>query len=365
LSTPNRWSLTPEPHVNVFGVGFLPKTWRSRYVWLVQKTGYANVSLLNWFEIRRAVEKRFGMLREPQHERKFLNHLGLPFVRPEPVEGLRMSFSTVCRHLILQSPFRRWRIIAPSLLRNTPRAYRDYTYRQLADQCALVMLSSRTALEHFAAFAPKHAHKGRVVSFPSLLAFEHLQENVFETQQKFRIPAKFALVANQFWRHKNHELVIEAVRQLRHRGIRVSVVITGVPMDNRDPNNETTSRILQSVASTGLLQQVVVLGMVSEPDLANLMRIAVILIQPSRFEGWSIVIQECKAIGRPMICSDIPAHREQAPDALGFFHLTGRIGWPTCWLQIGPLWNRVLIKWPRMPPLPQSGSLVGNMVSLC
>jgi SAM-dependent methyltransferase len=70
LTTPNRWSLTPEPHVNVFGVGFLPKSWRCPYVWLVQKTGYTNISLLNWFEIRR---------------------------------------------LILASPFRRWRIIAPTL----------------------------------------------------------------------------------------------------------------------------------------------------------------------------------------------------------------------------------------------------------
>jgi hypothetical protein len=26
-----------------------------------------------------------------------------------------------------------------------------------------------------------------------------------------------------------------------------------------------------------------------------------------------------KAIGRPMICSDIPVHREQAPASLGFF----------------------------------------------
>jgi ubiquinone/menaquinone biosynthesis C-methylase UbiE len=53
LATPNRWSLTPEPHVNVWGVGFLPKAWRARYVWLARKIRYGNVTLLNWFEIRR------------------------------------------------------------------------------------------------------------------------------------------------------------------------------------------------------------------------------------------------------------------------------------------------------------------------
>jgi len=30
-------------------------------------------------------------------------------------------------------------------------------------------------------------------------------------------------------------------------------------------------------------------------------------------------VQDCKALGRPLICSDIAVHREQAPQALGFF----------------------------------------------
>jgi len=61
LATPNRWSLTPEPHVNVWGVGFLPKAWRERYVALVQNVPYRNISLLNWFEIRRLLgQTRFS-----------------------------------------------------------------------------------------------------------------------------------------------------------------------------------------------------------------------------------------------------------------------------------------------------------------
>jgi len=55
LATPNRWSLTPEPHVNLWGVGFLPKAWRALYVRLVRKVPYQNISLLNWFEMRRLV----------------------------------------------------------------------------------------------------------------------------------------------------------------------------------------------------------------------------------------------------------------------------------------------------------------------
>jgi len=57
LATPNRWSLTPEPHVNVWGVGFLPMAWRERYVQLVQHVSYRGITLLNWFEIRRLLHQ--------------------------------------------------------------------------------------------------------------------------------------------------------------------------------------------------------------------------------------------------------------------------------------------------------------------
>src|SRR5262249_32649648 len=53
LLTPNRFSLRPEPCVRVWGVGFLPRKWMSRYVRWVRQIPYENVRLLSCFEIRR------------------------------------------------------------------------------------------------------------------------------------------------------------------------------------------------------------------------------------------------------------------------------------------------------------------------
>jgi hypothetical protein len=44
------------------------------------------------------------MLREPQHERNFLNHFKSLSARPELVEGLRDSFSATCYCLLLRHP---------------------------------------------------------------------------------------------------------------------------------------------------------------------------------------------------------------------------------------------------------------------
>jgi glycosyltransferase involved in cell wall biosynthesis len=210
-------------------------------------------------------------------------------------------------------------VYLPNFFSEEARRYRDHAFRQLAKHAHLVILSSHVALGHFSAFSSKYAYKARVFQFPSTLAFEYSEGDPSETLKRFRIPEKFALIPNQFWRHKNHILVIEALERLRRIGLKVPVIMTGLPADYRDPDNENISRLLQAVAIAGLAEQVKILGMVPESDLNNLMRCAALIIQPSRFEGWSTPVQETKALGRPLICSDIPVHHEQAPNALGFF----------------------------------------------
>jgi len=158
-----------------------------------------------------------------------------------------------------------------------------------------------------------------VLSFPSLLAFESLPADPKRTRKKFRLPEKFALVANQFWAHKNHQVIVNAAARCRDRGIDIPIVMTGLPSDPRDPANANLSSLLQAIAAAGLGDRIIILGQVPYTDLINLMSLAALVIQPSRFEGWSTIVQDAKALGRPVICSDIPVHREQAPGALGFF----------------------------------------------
>jgi glycosyltransferase involved in cell wall biosynthesis len=198
---------------------------------------------------------------------------------------------------------------------------RDTTYRRLAEKATVVMLSSNAAHDDFAMFAPEFADKGRIVPFPSLLAFDELTGDPVTTRTKFNLPEKFALVANQFWAHKNHALVVEALAKLK--GLNVPVVMTGLPSDHRDPANKNFSALLQAIATAGLNNQITILGLVPFADLMNLMRTAALILQPSRFEGWSTVIQDAKALGRPLLCSDIAVHREQVPRALGFFPTDG------------------------------------------
>ena len=209
-------------------------------------------------------------------------------------------------------------VFLPEYFGPTELQKRDRTFKSLAARANVIMLSSQAAYDDFAACIPSQIHKARVVSFPSLLAFEDLPDDPSSTVKKYRLPEKFALVANQFWAHKNHVAVVRALERIKEK-TKVPVVMTGLPSDHRDPANRNFSSLLQSIATAGLNGQVTILGLVPFQDLINLMRSAALVIQPSRFEGWNTTVQDAVALGRPLMLSDLAVHREQVPGALGFF----------------------------------------------
>jgi SAM-dependent methyltransferase len=57
FSTPNRYSLGPEPCVRVWGVGFLPRFLADGYVRLVKGVPYRHIRLLSWLELRRLLSR--------------------------------------------------------------------------------------------------------------------------------------------------------------------------------------------------------------------------------------------------------------------------------------------------------------------
>jgi ubiquinone/menaquinone biosynthesis C-methylase UbiE len=62
--TANRFSLAPEPHVRVWGVGLLPRRWMPAYVKWRRGMAYEKKSLLSCFELRRLLRRaRLGPIK--------------------------------------------------------------------------------------------------------------------------------------------------------------------------------------------------------------------------------------------------------------------------------------------------------------
>lgn len=213
-------------------------------------------------------------------------------------------------------------MILPEMFSPTEVHERDEVFLRWVELSELVVLSSNAMMDDFAAFAPKHADKGRVFRFPSRFAFEpeSLPPADRTVLDRWGIDEGFILVANQFFRHKNHETVIEAAGLLHGEPEGCpQIVMIGQPTDYRDPGGEYMSGLLAGIAERRLEGRVKILGFVSAEDRDALVRCCRVLLQPSRSEGWNTSVEDAKAIGRPVIASDLPVHREQLPDAFGFF----------------------------------------------
>jgi glycosyltransferase involved in cell wall biosynthesis len=209
----------------------------------------------------------------------------------------------------------------PGLFTEKERQERLEGYERRAATSNVILLSSHAAKSDCECFVPAAARLAMVLPFPSSQVFNPPPQDADPASavRHYHLPEKFMLVANQYWAHKNHRTVLEALAALAARGLPIPAVLTGLPSDYRDRANTPTSKLLQGIAELGLAGQVIPLGQVPFAHLVSLMRCAALVVQPSRFEGWSTVVQDVKALGRPLICSDISVHREQAPDAPGFF----------------------------------------------
>ena len=63
LSTVNRYSLAREPHVYLWGVGFLPRRWQSRYVRWRRDVDFEKIRLLSLWELDRMASRHFAARR--------------------------------------------------------------------------------------------------------------------------------------------------------------------------------------------------------------------------------------------------------------------------------------------------------------
>ncbi|HUJ79563.1 MAG TPA: glycosyltransferase family 1 protein [Nitrospiria bacterium] len=205
----------------------------------------------------------------------------------------------------------------PDYFRDEDRRWRDHVFATLAGQAPLIVLSSRAAQQDFNRFYPGADRKLRVLSFATVPRPEWYGGRPDDTAARYGLPPRYFMVANQFWVHKNHGIVFEAMARLNERSIHVQVVCTGHHDDHRRPGY--FEELMGYVREHRLTDQVRIVGVVPRTDQIQLMRRAAAVIQPSLFEGWSSVVEDARTLGKRIVLSDIPVHREQAPSRSVYF----------------------------------------------
>jgi len=176
-----------------------------------------------------------------------------------------------------------------------------------------IVLSSKYCEEDCHRFFPATKNKTHTMPFAVFIDDRVMEFQDFSgLREKYELPEKFLLISNLFAPTKNHETVFHALGILKEQGKRIPLVCTGNIHDYAKP--EYANEVLQMLTKYKIRDQVYLLGLIPRIEQVNLFRMAVALVQPSLSEGWSTFVEEAKALGKQILLSDIPVHREQSPD---------------------------------------------------
>lgn len=196
---------------------------------------------------------------------------------------------------------------------------REYVLGNCARSAAAVLVDSDVGKGQLLQFYDGHgAEASRVHVLPFLPASALPRDLPAATataaRERLGIRGDYIFYPAQFWPHKNHARIIEALEQLKARdGVAVTAVFCG---SHADPVRERHFAMLMDMAAAcGVAQQVRVLGFVSDEELAALYTGARALVMPTFFGPTNIPLLEAWALGCPVVTSDIPGVREQMGDA--------------------------------------------------
>ncbi|MDJ0685782.1 MAG: glycosyltransferase family 1 protein [Alphaproteobacteria bacterium] len=183
-----------------------------------------------------------------------------------------------------------------------------------------IMLSSNDSRAACERYYPATAGRTHVIRFAVPSEHRPNTDEVRRVRELYDLPERYFYLPSQFWRHKNHLLVIEALSLLKERYPEIVVVASG---NQRDPHQpDYFQRVLSGLAAANLKQQFRLLGLIPYEHIAPVMVGGIALLNPSLFEGWSTTVEEARALKVPMVLSDLPVHKEQALGIARFFDRT-------------------------------------------
>jgi len=133
---------------------------------------------------------------------------------------------------------------------------------------------------------------------PASFVLDAARHDFTDITKRFTLPSDYLFYPAQFWPHKNHVRILEALAKLKTEGRHYSAVFCG-----GEQRSSNKSHIQSTAKKLGLADQVVFLGFVDEPELRVLYSLAKVLVMPTYFGPTNLPPLEAWALNKPLIYS--------------------------------------------------------------
>lgn len=184
---------------------------------------------------------------------------------------------------------------------------REYLFKNCSRNAAAVIAESETGKKDIVHFYDVPENRIHVLPYVSPHYLAH--NRPVDVINKYGLPDRYLFYPAQFWMHKNHMRLVEALAFIKQeRGTEIPIVFVG---SRKNAYKQTMKRI----SELGLSRQVFYLGYVPEEDMVGLYRTAHALVMPTFFGPSNIPQLEAFLLGCPVITSNVPGINEQVGDA--------------------------------------------------
>ena len=197
--------------------------------------------------------------------------------------------------------------------------WREYLFRNGARYATLLLADSEVGKEDILTFYGSYgvtADRVKVLPFlpASYLGGDSSESGRQRVRTTYHLPEHYLFYPAQFWPHKNHARIIQALELLRmERRLKVPIVLAGSHAG--EIQARTFREVMLLSHRLGIEDQVHYLDYVPEEDMSALYAGAMALVMPTFFGPTNIPVLEAWASGCPVITSDIRGIRQQSGDA--------------------------------------------------
>ncbi len=188
---------------------------------------------------------------------------------------------------------------------------REYRFRNICRYASAVLADSEVGRKHVVeSYGLNPAQLFSLPYLPPRYIFDSVAPMNFD--KRYRLPARFLFYPAQFWAHKNHDRLLQAVADVRRSCPDIFLVLAG-------PKRYEYEKLVRRVADLGLSDHVIFTGYVPDADLPEFYRRARALVMPTFFGPTNIPPLEAFALGCPVAISDIYGIPDQVGDAALLF----------------------------------------------
>ena len=184
---------------------------------------------------------------------------------------------------------------------------RENLYQKMLPKATYIITGNNTGKKEILANYTVIPEKIHIIPFP-IPSFCFSETNQ-RAGSSVTVKSPFVFYPAQFWAHKNHVVLIEAIAWLRD----VKNVIINCYFTGHDYGN--LSHVCNIIKKYNLNNQIFVLGFINQETLVYLYKNALAMVYLTYLGPNNLPPLEAAAFGCPLLYSNIPGHLEQMGDA--------------------------------------------------